>query len=140
MKVKGLLAFDIGTKSLGMARYNAIGMALPLQAWHFPRFDWREFLRKMTELIEAYQPEALIIGLPKNANGTNSKQTLWVQGLVDKLQSEIATPIVLVDERFTTIEAHERLQTLGLNSKQRKAYVDSVSALIILEQYLHDKR
>ena len=140
MKAQGFLAFDIGTKSLGIARYNTIGMALPLQAWHFARFEWQAFLNKITELIEAYHPESLIIGLPKNANGTDSKQTLWVQSLVKKLQTNVTTPIVLIDERFTTIEAHERLQSLGLNSKQRKAYVDSVSALIILEQYLHDKR
>ena len=130
-----LIAFDLGSKSLGIAVKNKLGMVLPLPAIFFPRVDERQLLQHLQQLIEEYKPSELIFGIPFHADGRDSDQTRWVQGVVHRLQLLISVPIHTVDERFTTIEAKERLHTLGIPEKKQKQYIDSLSACVILEQY-----
>ena len=130
-----LLGFDLGSKSLGIAIKNKLGMTLPLPAIFFPRVDETQLRHHVMQLIEAYQPTELIFGIPFHADGRESDQTRWVRGVVHRLQLTISIPIKTIDERFTTIEAKERLQMLGIPEKKQKEYIDSLSACVILEQY-----
>jgi len=130
-----LLGFDLGSKSLGIAIKNKLGMILPLPAIFFPRVDETQLRHHVMQLIEAYQPTELIFGIPFHADGRESDQTRWVRGVVHRLQLTISIPIKTIDERFTTIEAKERLQMLGIPEKKQKEYIDSLSACVILEQY-----
>ena len=130
-----LLGFDLGSKSLGIAIKNKLGMILPLPAIFFPRVDETQLRHHVMQLIEAYQPSELIFGIPFHADGRESDQTRWVRGVVHRLQLTISIPIKTIDERFTTIEAKERLQMLGIPEKKQKEYIDSLSACVILEQY-----
>jgi len=130
-----LLGFDLGSKSLGIAVKNKLGMILPLPAIFFPRVDETQLRHHVMQLIEAYQPSELIFGIPFHADGRESDQTRWVRGVVHRLQLTISIPIKTIDERFTTIEAKERLQMLGIPEKKQKEYIDSLSACVILEQY-----
>ena len=130
-----LIGFDLGSKSLGIAVKNKLGMILPLPAIFFPRVDETQLRHHVMQLIEAYQPTELIFGIPFHADGRESDQTRWVRGVVHRLQLTISIPIKTIDERFTTIEAKERLQMLGIPEKKQKEYIDSLSACVILEQY-----
>lgn len=130
-----LLGFDLGTKSLGIAIRNKIGMVSPLKAYFYPSLQLPRFKQYILDLIEEHRPSLLIFGLPRNQNGTDSEQTLWVQHVLQGLK-DLPIPIQTVDEYLTTVEAAERLQALGMNEKKRKAYIDSVSACVILEQYI----
>ena len=130
-----LLGFDLGSKSLGIAIKNKLGMILPLPAIFFPRVDETQLRHHVMQLIEAYQPTELIFGIPFHADGRESDQTRWVRGVVHRLQLTISIPIKTIDERFTTIEAKERLHMLGIPEKKQKDYIDSLSACVILEQY-----
>lgn len=130
-----LIGFDLGSKSLGIAIKNKLGMILPLPAIFFPRVDETQLRHHVMQLIEAYQPTELIFGIPFHADGRESDQTRWVRGVVHRLQLTISIPIKTIDERFTTIEAKERLHMLGIPEKKQKDYIDSLSACVILEQY-----
>lgn len=130
-----LIGFDLGSKSLGIAIKNKLGMILPLPAIFFPRVDETQLRHHVMQLIEAYQPSELIFGIPFHADGRESDQTRWVRGVVHRLQITISIPIKTIDERFTTIEAKERLHMLGIPEKKQKEYIDSLSACVILEQY-----
>jgi putative Holliday junction resolvase len=130
-----LIGFDLGSKSLGIAIKNKLGMILPLPAIFFPRVDEIQLRHHVMQLIEAYQPTELIFGIPFHADGRDSDQTRWVRGVVHRLQLTISIPIKTIDERFTTIEAKERLHMLGIPEKKQKEYIDSLSACVILEQY-----
>jgi putative holliday junction resolvase len=134
------LGFDLGSKSLGIAIRNRLGMIIPLPAWFFPRLDETQLTKFMLRLIEEHQPTALVFGIPYHADGRESNQTTWVQGVVGRLSATMAIPIFSVDERFTTIEAKERLHEFGLPEKKQKDYIDSVAACIILEQYERQPR
>ena len=134
------LGFDLGSKSLGIAIRNRLGMIIPLPAWFFPRLDEMQLTKFMLRLIEEHQPTALVFGIPYHADGRESNQTAWVQGVLARLSTAIHLPIVSVDERFTTIEAKERLHEFGLPEKKQKDYIDSVAACIILEQYERQPR
>jgi putative Holliday junction resolvase len=130
-----LIGFDLGSKSLGIAIKNKLGMILPLPAIFFPRVDETQLRHHVMQMIEAYQPTELIFGIPFHADGRESDQTRWVRGVVHRLQLTISIPIKTIDERFTTIEAKERLHMLGIPEKKQKEYIDSLSACVILEQY-----
>jgi putative Holliday junction resolvase len=134
------LGFDLGTKSLGIAIRNRLGMIIPLPAWFFPRLDESALNKFMLRLIEEHQPTTLVFGIPYHADGRESKQTAWVQGVIARLSTTIHIPIFAVDERFTTLEAKERLHEFGLPEKKQKDYIDSVAACIILEQYERQPR
>lgn len=129
------LGFDLGSKSLGIAIRNRLGMIMPLPAWFFPRLDELQLNKFILQLIEEHQPNALVFGIPFHADGRESQQTAWVQGVVGRLRASLTLAIYTVDERFTTIEAKERLHAFGLTEKKQKDYIDSVAACIMLEQY-----
>lgn len=130
-----ILAFDLGSKSLGVAVKNKLGMILPLPAIFFPRVDEIQLLKNVQHLIEEYKPSELVFGIPFHADGRESDQTKWVKGVVNRLQSFLSIPIKTLDERYTTLEAKERLHTLGIPEKKHKQYIDSLSACVMLEQY-----
>lgn len=130
-----LLGFDLGTKSLGVAIRNKIGLISPLPAYLFPTLQLPLLKKRMLNLIDEHQPSLLVFGLPRNQNGSDSEQTKWVMHVLDGLK-DLPVPIVTVDEYLTTVEAMERLKELNVPEKKRKAMIDSVSACVILEQYV----
>lgn len=134
------LGFDLGSKSLGIAIRNRLGMIMPLPAWFFPRLDELQLSKFILRLIEEHQPTALVFGIPFHADGRESQQTAWVKGVVGRFMTTVTIPVHTVDERFTTIEAKERLHAFGLPEKKQKDYIDSVAACIMLEQYERQPR
>jgi putative Holliday junction resolvase len=134
------LGFDLGSKSLGIAIRNRLGMIMPLPAWFFPRLDELQLSKFILRLIEEHQPTALVFGIPFHADGRESQQTAWVKGVVGRFMTTVTMPVHTVDERFTTIEAKERLHAFGLPEKKQKDYIDSVAACIMLEQYERQPR
>jgi putative holliday junction resolvase len=115
-------------------------MIMPLPAWFFPRLDELQLSKFILRLIEEHQPTALVFGIPFHADGRESQQTAWVKGVVGRFMTTVTIPVHTVDERFTTIEAKERLHAFGLPEKKQKDYIDSVAACIMLEQYERQPR
>ena len=110
------------------------------------------FLTGFTTVIDAYRPdivaeriallakehgaEKLVLGHPINMDGTRGPRSEKAQALKVLLEEATGLPVVLWDERRTTIDAHQILQSSGKNAKKRKKVVDAVAASLILEGYL----
>ena len=114
------------------------------------------FLAGYTTVINAYRPEAvadqicsliteygveeLVLGHPINMDGTRGPRSEKAQAMKALLEQRTSLPVVLWDERRTTIDAHQILFNSGKNAKQRKKVVDAVAASLILEGYLTFKK
>ena len=83
--------------------------------------------------------EAIVVGLPKRLDGSDTEQTLHVRRMVDRLRAVIAAPIVLQDERLSSHEADSRLALTERDWRKRKARLDAASAAVILQDYLDSR-
>ena len=118
--------------------------------------DARLTLAGFTTVITAYRPEVvaeqvavlakehgveeLVLGHPKNMDGTRGPRAEKAEAMAELLKEATGLPVVLWDERRTTIDAHQILMTGGKNAKKRKKVVDAVAASLILEGYLTFKK
>lgn len=131
------IAFDLGTQTLGIAIGQRKGFIFPRPVFRFPRGNYALAQRYILALIANEHVHHLVFGLPLNMNGTTSERTVSVQRFVADLKGLLPkATIETTNEQLTTVEAHERLASLGYNHKQQKELIDSMAAVIILEQYL----
>lgn len=129
-----MLAFDYGTKSIGVAVGQQItGTASPLAA--LKAQDGIPNWQQIEQIIKQWQPSQLIVGLPTNMDGTDQEITTRARKFSRRLFGRFKLPVITHDERLTTVEAKERLFELGGYKKLAKGKVDSVSAVLILESW-----
>ena len=129
-----LLAFDFGTRSIGVAIGQRItGTARPLAAIKAQDGtpDWNIIAR----LLKEWQPETVIVGLPLNMDGTEQPLTARTRNFANKIHGRFGVPITLHDERLSTVEARAGLFEHGGFRALNKGSVDSASAVVILESY-----
>jgi len=130
-----LLAFDYGEKNIGVAVGQTLtGTANPLEtirvAGSSP--DWDAISR----MVKTWKPDALVVGLPLNMDGTEQKVTRRARRFSDQLSGRYRLPVHLVDERLTTREARDRLAAEGRAGSDDHP----VAAQIILESWLNEQR
>jgi len=94
---------------------------------------------KLLVIIEEKKPETVVIGLPRNMDGTYGYRCDACRSLGDALQEKLTIPVVYEDERLTTVMAHGALSSNNVRGKKRKDVVDAVSAVMILQSYI-DRR
>lgn len=129
-----LLAFDFGTRSIGVAIGQRItGTARPLAALKAQDGtpDWNLIAR----LLKEWQPETVIVGLPLNMDGTEQPLTARTRNFANKIHGRFGVAITLHDERLSTVEARAGLFEHGGFRALDKGSVDSASAVVILESY-----
>ena len=104
--------------------------------------SWRQeiVLDQLLRLIEEHRPEEIVLGFPKNMDGTDGRKADLYRQLAALLEEASGMKIILWDERRTTIDAHRILFNQGKDSRKRRKIVDSVAASLILENYLDFKR
>ena len=130
-----LLGIDYGTVRIGLALSDPTGtLASPLP--FLPNQSPQQVTQALSELIQTHQITALIIGLPRNMDGTYGPSAQKVRDFISQIQKDIPLPITPIDERLTTAQASKQLAGIGLNQKQLRKKVDSSSACLILQQYL----
>ena len=95
-----------------------------------------QLAEKLKALAAQYRAEQLAVGLPKNMDGTEGFRAQACREFAALLERETGLPVVLRDERLTTVSAHQYLSAADVRGKKRKETVDAVSAVIILEDYL----
>ena len=93
-------------------------------------------LDRLVVLILEHQVEKVVVGLPRNMDGSYGPATAKVRAFIEKLKTKTEVPIFEWDERLSTVSAHNALREAGLNGKKRKGVVDKVAAQIILQNYL----
>lgn len=131
------LGFDYGTRRIGVAVGNGLsGRARALTS--IAPGDWHA----IGEMIEQWQPRALVVGLPLAADGGQQRITRRVRGFMHELGERFELPVAAVDERYSTIEADGQLRqarTSGQRKKRlRKGDTDAAAARVILESWLAD--
>lgn len=133
-----ILAIDFGEKRIGFAMGNSeLGISLPLKPFRRgkPGLD----IEHIKILIAEYDIEKIILGYPLNMDGSESQFSKRVKNFMKKLAGEIDTDIELLDERLTTFEAEELLKSFKKQFKKRREIIDSIAAMIILDEFLEKR-
>ena len=97
-------------------------------------------IEKIAALAAEKKAEMIVVGLPVNMNGTEGESARNARRFADDLHTASGLPVDMLDERCTTMEAHQFLNATNTRGKKRKAVVDAVSAVIILENYLAKRK
>lgn len=134
-----IMAIDYGDARTGVAVSDPTGMlagfTTVIQS-HKPEFVAEEVAR----LAKEHGAEELVMGFPRNMDGTEGPRADLYRAFAKQVEEAAEMPVVLWDERRTTIEAHAILHESGKRMKQHKKNVDAVAASLILEGYLTKKR
>ena len=134
-----IMAIDYGDAHTGVAISDLTG----LLAGYTTTINTRkqeEVLSALAALIQEYGVTELVLGYPKNMDGTLGPRAEKAEAMAEALRERFGLPVKLWDERRTTIEAHDILHTAGKKMKNHKKTVDAVAASLILEGYLTRKR
>lgn len=134
-----ILAIDLGKVRTGLAicDKNEI-LASPIGTLTEKKPEI--LLNKIISKIDEYKAETIVIGLPKNMDGSIGESAVRAQKFADMLREKINIPVNLWDERKTTVTAHEYLNETNVRGKKRKNIIDTVSASIILENYMQFRK
>lgn len=128
-----LLGIDHGDARIGIAMSDETAfLASPLTTVKSNRMATDEIVA----LVEEHGVEKIVIGLPRNMDGSYGPATEKVRAFAEKLKQKTDVPIVEWDERLSTVSAHNALREAGLDGRKRKGVVDKVAAQIILQNYL----
>ena len=130
-----ILAIDHGTVRMGLALSDELGMiAQPLEFVPAEPFD--KFLARLKAIIQEKQVELLLVGMPRNMDGSYGPAALKVEEFVAVLKGAVAIPIKLWDERLTSAQANRYLIQANVRREKRKEKVDKTAAAILLQSYL----
>jgi putative Holliday junction resolvase len=130
-----VLAIDHGTKRMGLAVSDELGMiANPLEFVFAEPFD--KFLARLNEVIAEKKVELLLVGMPRNMDGTYGPAAEKVRDFITKLKETISLPIKTWDERLTSAQANRFLIQADVRRDERKQKVDKMAAAILLQSYL----
>lgn len=134
----GILGLDYGSKTVGVAVSDPLGFTA--QGVEIIRRKsenkMRQTLARIEELIAQYQVEKIVLGLPKNMNNTLGDRAEKSLELKETLERRTGLPVVMWDERLTTVSANRVLMETGVRRENRKEHVDEIAAVFILQGYL----
>ena len=130
-----IMAIDYGDQRIGLAVSDLLGLlcgeAWTMEEWHMERAS-----RRIAEEAKAREVGTLVLGLPKNMDGSEGLRAEKSRAFRELLIAETGLPVVLWDERRSSIEAHAILHANGKKEKVHRRSVDAVAASLILEGYL----
>ena len=130
-----ILAIDHGDKRMGIAASDPLGMmAHPLEFIPSEPFD--EFLIRLKEILAERETEQIIVGMPRNMDGSIGPQALKVEDFVAVLKKSVTVPVRTWDERLTTVVAEDKLREAGVNMRDAKKKVDASAAAVMLQDYM----
>ncbi len=132
-----LLAFDFGTRRIGVATGSALlRQANPLTTIDEEKTDAR--FAGIAALLAEWQPCALVVGLPGNDDGTPHELTALCRRFANRLKGRFNLPVILVDERYTSLAASARLGEQGIHGRKQKPLIDQYAAQQILQAYFDE--
>ena len=135
------LGLDLGTRTLGISLSDTtFTIASTLKTIRFDENDYEFLLKELEGIIKEYSISKLILGYPKNMNNTIGERCETTLKFKDMLNSKFDLPVILQDERLTTVEATNYMLQADISRKKRKKKVDALAANIILQTYLDKER
>ena len=130
-----IIGLDVGTKTIGVAVSDIMGWTAQ-GITTVKRSDPDSDVIEIKKLIEEFEAEQVMIGLPLNMNGSAGPSVDMVRQFGDQLEAEINIPIVYRDERMSTIAAERYLLEGDVSRKKRKKVIDKMAAVFVLKGYL----
>lgn len=132
MRVMGL---DVGDRTIGVAMSDPLGFtAQGITTVRRKSID--NDLSELKSICDQYNVDTILVGLPKNMNGTMGPQSEKVLGFCEVLKEKFGLPIKMWDERLTTVAAHKVMLEADMSRAKRKKIVDKIAATYILQGYL----
>jgi len=133
-----ILGLDYGSVTVGVSVSDGLG--LTAQAVETITRESENHLRRtlarISELIEIYRVDRIVLGFPKNMDDSVGERAQRTLEFKEKLEKRTGLPVILWDERLTTVAADEILEATGYPKNQRKKVIDQVAAQIILQEYM----
>lgn len=129
------LALDVGNRRIGVAVGSTESrLATPLTV--ITRATLEQDAARVLQLIREYEVEAIVVGLPRNANNTPSEQENLTRQYMEHLQPALGLPVTYYDERYSTFAAMQQQRARGLDEKRGRAMLDANAAAVILQDFL----
>lgn len=130
-----IMAIDLGDRRTGLAVSDLLGM-LCGEAWTMEEWNMERAAERISDEAKKREVGTLVLGLPKNMDGSEGPRAEKCRAFKALLEQASSLPVVLWDERRSSIEAHAILHASGKREKQHRKTVDAVAASLILEGYL----
>ena len=134
--MKRIMGIDYGDARTGIAVSDPMGWTAQGVSTINERNNPEKVAEKVLDFISEYKPSEIVIGLPKNMDGTEGVRAELCREFAARIGEVTGLPVTMWDERRTTVEAHNILSQHNYHGKKRKNTVDAVAASLILEGYL----
>lgn len=133
--MKRILAIDYGDVRVGLAISDSLGITAQGLDTLVINNSEKNFFKGIRQILTEYDVDTIVIGYPKNMDGTLSKKAEIVDTLIPKLQT-LVEKVEKWDERLTTVSAYKTMRELNISQKKKNTYADKLAAVYILEGYL----
>lgn len=130
------MCLDVGSHTIGVAVSDELGITAQ-GVKTIRRKSKDEDSKEIIKIIDQFDIGKIVVGLPKNMDGTLGKQAEMVFQWIKTIKEKIHFPVVTWDERFSTIEASKVLLEADLSRKKRKKVIDKLAAVLILQGYMN---
>ena len=135
------LGIDLGSKTVGLAMSDLTGtIASTFKTIFFSNEDYLSTIDEIKHIVEDYDIKKIIIGLPKNMNNTLGERAIITTNYAKLLEEHLDIPVIMFDERLTSVISNSILIEADMSRKKRKKKVDGVAAQIILQDYLNKEK
>ena len=133
--MKRILGIDYGEVRVGLSLSDLTQtIANPFKTIIYKSAD--NLLDQLKEIIDENEVEKLVVGVPYNMKGEDTKQTLKVKEFISFLESNLSYDIELIDERLSSIEAEKTMHKMNIKTGHNKSDIDKIAASVILQEYL----
>ena len=130
-----IMSLDVGSRTIGIVCSDALLMtAQGIET--IRRTSLEKDFNRLQELITEYEVHELVVGMPKNMNGTKGERAEKTEEFVEKMKEVIDLPVTYWDERLSTVMAERQLIAADVSRKKRKSVIDKMAAVVILQGYL----
>lgn len=129
------MALDVGSRTIGIACSDAL-LITAQGIETIRRTSLENDFNRLRELISEYEVHELVVGMPKNMNGTKGERAEKTEEFVEKMKAVIDLPVTFWDERLSTVMAERQLIAADVSRKKRKGVIDKMAAVVILQGYL----
>ncbi|MBP1930468.1 Holliday junction resolvase RuvX [Ammoniphilus resinae] len=136
MRIMGL---DLGDKTIGVAVSDELGWTAQ-GVETIKRETLTKDFERLKQLVVEYNVEEIVVGLPKNMNGTIGPRGELSRSFAEKARETLGLPVILWDERLTTVAAEKMLVAADVSRKKRKQVIDKMAAVMILKGYLDARK
>lgn len=139
--MKRIMGLDYGSKTVGVAVSDLLGLTAQgvETIWRKSENKLRRTLARIEQLIDEYDVEKIVLGLPVHMNTDQSDRSQKSLEFKEMLEKRTGLSVVMWDERLTTVEAKEVLKEAGVPAREQKQYLDKLAAVFILQDYLNSE-